>query len=421
VLNYPEDKKGREDKKMERVKELNAVICTILTVVTLVFVGMSTAEAQAVKSKTFKIGWIGDLTGPIAKESTLALNGLQDLVSYTNEQGIIPGVNLEVVPYDNKYDASRTVTGYNYLKDKGVIGISAIYSFDGRLMKPLADRDKMIVVSNTGGKEVLTSPGWVFIVYPTYDFFYRAVVKWIEESWDYQKMGRNPILCTLSWDNEMGRSHLEDWKEWGKGKITFGSTEINPVGTMDFTSNLLRIKEAKADYVYCPLVSGPLGTAIKQAADLDIKSKFVTTAAGATHLDLLVQLAGWEKLQGLVMVAMWSWFDEDLPGVKKVQQLISKYRPGFKPNLAYLWSYVPGTILIQAMEKLVKDKKVSSLTPSEIHKVLETFKFDIGGLTPPLKFTATQRWCEDNTKMYEIKGETWVGVTKWFQFPRASK
>jgi len=68
---------------------------------------------------TITIGEITDLTGP-ASPAIIPLHwALADMVSDYNEKGLIPGVKFKVVSWDNKYDPSRDIPGYEWVRERG--------------------------------------------------------------------------------------------------------------------------------------------------------------------------------------------------------------------------------------------------------------------------------------------------------------
>ena len=368
--------------------------------------------------KVVKVGWIGDLTGPTAHASKVALFGAQDWIRHANESGKIPGVKIELIPEDNKYNPSKTVLAYKKLKNEGVVGFIAVYSQDSELLKPICKRDKMVVIAAIGSDKVLDPPGWVFILYPTWVAHVNVLAERIQDTWDYKKMGRNPRLATIGWDNTMGTCHIKTSQKYVKDhnlKVDLGPFEVTPMRTMDFSANIMRIKEAGADYVYIPMVPGPTAVAIKQIKGASMPIKICVNDAGGA-ITVMKKVVGLENMQGIIRLGMYEWYSSNSPGMTLVKKLQAKYHPGkFIAMSSYFWCYQSSMVMTEAIDMAIKKKGFDKLNPVELYEQFQQVEIDTQGLNGSvLKLGKKRRVASSVIRFDEFEGKTWVNKSKWY-------
>ena len=80
-------------------------------------------KTTTTETKTIKIGYLGPLSGAVAQYGIAVQNGVKLYVDHINKAGGINGKQVELVSYDEEGDATKAVTGYNFLMDAGVVGI----------------------------------------------------------------------------------------------------------------------------------------------------------------------------------------------------------------------------------------------------------------------------------------------------------
>lgn len=86
------------------------------------------AEKEEEGKVTITIGEITDLSGP-ASPALLSVHYVtMDLVDYYNEEGLIPGVKLELVTYDCAYNPARDIPGYEWVRERGRRSFLLLYT-----------------------------------------------------------------------------------------------------------------------------------------------------------------------------------------------------------------------------------------------------------------------------------------------------
>ena len=407
---------------MERKKGLFCLVCllTMCLFAIISFIESPLTVAASEKLKVIKVGWLFDMTGPLANTSNLALLGAEDWFRYSNESGFTPGVKIEMEHYDTKYDPARTALGYKKLKNQGVICILGGYSQDAEVVKPICTRDKVPFISATGGETTLTPPGWVFVTLPRWLDAFNSLIVWVQDTWDYEKMGRNPRLCSLGWDNTLGTSHIKTSQEFAKKnnmKIDLGPFEVVPMMTMDFSTNVKRIKDADPDYIYLSMVSGPNASAIKQLLNESVRGKIMVMITGSS-LSVISNVVGEERIQGLLKLTYYGWFTDDTPGMKLAMELQAKYHPDKSiAEDSYFWCYFGAMAITKAIGKIIKEKGTEAINRVTLYKALEEIEVDSQGLCGTIKFGKEKGPGIPRMRIQKLIGNTWVDESKWYPSP----
>ncbi len=110
-------------------------------------------------SVVITIGSYTDLTGPQADTMSALDETLTDMISYYNEQNLIPGVELDIIRYDGHSDPRIDVPGYEFLVEYGAdLVFTAIQSTATTLISTIDD-NKVALVLLKEQDEVTLSDG----------------------------------------------------------------------------------------------------------------------------------------------------------------------------------------------------------------------------------------------------------------------
>lgn len=90
---------------------------------------------------------IGNLTGPASYACRYVTLAMDDMTRYYNEEGLIPGVEIELLTYNNMADPARDIPGYDWLRERGTEVIIAILHTTSETLKPFAERDKVALIA----------------------------------------------------------------------------------------------------------------------------------------------------------------------------------------------------------------------------------------------------------------------------------
>jgi branched-chain amino acid transport system substrate-binding protein len=141
--------------------------------------------------------------------------------------------------------------------------------------------------------------------------------------------------------------------------------DLVPTGTADYSSYLLKIRNAKPEVIFCNVAGADQTTFLKQYTEFGLK---VDVAGGVTDT-VLMWNAGKETAQG-VWTVIW-WGDLDNAWTKN---FVSKYRQkyGFPPENQAWGDYTSLKVLAEAI------KMAGTTDSKKVVEALEKVKFDGG-------------------------------------------
>ena len=334
--------------------------------------------AAADEVKPLVIGHLGDWTGPagmtcgpIGDAFILYfheyINKERGGISYTDPKtGQAGQVKVKVEYADCRYELPLFKSAYRDFVDQGVVMIHTTSSPAIEALKKDYKRDKIPCVISTGNTVGLWPPGWIYGHRGTFADDVGVYVKWIKANW---KEKRAPRMAMMYHDGPFGRSMLWGGPEYAKANgFEIVADEPIPAMPVDMSGQLLRIKQAKADFIIVNILGSQAAVLLKdmKRIGLDIPL-FILTCTDAVELS---DLAG-EAAEGAYYTSYTdqvSW-DDNLPPVKWTNEHFRKYMKGKagydvekRPYATGLWfagwfiADIAKEALRLALEKVPPDK-----------------------------------------------------------------
>ncbi|MDP2718556.1 MAG: ABC transporter substrate-binding protein, partial [Dehalococcoidia bacterium] len=366
---------------------LTAFLVTLLLLVpTLTSCTRATAPSDM---PVIKVGIVGDMTGPTASGSRGEIWGWEDIAKWANETNYVPGVRFETISYDNRFDVGRSINGYELVKSRGASIVYVQMTGANYALKEKYAQDKIIAMIPPA-PAALHPPGWAFSPDGAYADGAAVAYEWIVKDWAQQGKPGKPKMAWLTWDADYGHSGLvADWyaRELGIEILPY---ELYPSpAPTDKTAELLRLREANADYV---LSTGPQSAwqvVLKDAAKLGMQGKTKFIAIGnAMESDVLIQLAK-EAAEGTYFVSfVASMHEQGVPGVEWLKGIQTKYHGEWYNGITYVRGYLMMRLPVEAIKMAIEKDglKPEQVNGDTIYQALEKNikEFDTGGLTGPL-------------------------------------
>ena len=364
-----------------------------------------------------KVGGIFDLTGVTSDVGKSFAQGVRDGVAWTNENGGINGKKIHLFDVDYGYKIPEAVGAYKRMVgDDKVIMINGWGTGDTEALKAQVNGDKMPYISASFSGH-LTDPAktpYNFFVAPSYSDQLRAWLSWVKEDW--KDKSRNPRVAFYYGDNAYGKAPMEAGRRFCKENgIDLVDEEILPGVFQDATSQLLNTKQKGADYVYINVTTTGVSTVLKDAKKLGLNIKFGSNPYGFSEA---LPAVAKEAAEGVTGVVPHVPFGEDVPGMKRLVEFHQKNHPNDSHDAIYVrgWAYV-----LVWTEALRRADKAGQLNGPGVKAALETLKdFDLGGLTNPVTYTATDHRPTTKTAIYTIKDGKLVKV-KEYEMPRKAE
>ncbi|TMA25763.1 MAG: ABC transporter substrate-binding protein [Deltaproteobacteria bacterium] len=371
---------------------------------------LAVVAAGAASAQEIRVGGLFDLTGVTSDVGKSFAKGVRDGVEWTNENGGINGKKIRLFDVDYGYKMPEAVAAYKRMVgDDKVIMINGWGTGDTEQLKTQVNADKIPYISASFSAH-LTDPSktpYNFFVAPSYSDQLRAWLSWVKDDW--KDTSRNPRVAFYYGDNAYGKSPMEAGRQFCKEKgIDLVDEEVLPGVFQDATSQLLNTKQKGADYVYINVTTTGVSTVLKDAKKLGLNIKFGSNPYGFSESLLAVAKEAAEGVTGVVPHVP---FGENVPGMKRLVDFHKKNHPDDTHDAIYVrgWTYV-----LVWSEALKRADKANKLDGPGVKAALETFKdFDLGGLTNPVTYTATDHRPSTKTPIYIIKGGKLVKVKEY--------
>ncbi len=266
------------------------------------------------------IGNLTDITGPGAGGVAMVDMSLEDLTAYYNENNLIPGVELEVISYDEEMDTARDIPGYEWLREKGAdIIFSPVPGVPSNL-KPRADKDKVVVFAVAASKEGILPPGYVFNlgVDPQNEAY--TLLNWIAENdWDYESNGPAKI-GGAAWAEAYSETFIAAMKEY----CSVHPDQFEWEGGYLTNFNFIWGPEVDAlkdcDYVFPGVV---MGSFVEQYREAGHTAKFAASDPSAAFL----RLVKWDDIDGMLFVKYPRWWNEEGELIDIINKIVREYHP----------------------------------------------------------------------------------------------
>jgi len=229
-------------------------------------IGTAARAAGFTGPRSFKIGFVAPLTGPVAPEGMAMQRGFDLGIATLNAAGGIAGHKIDVVSQDTQ----------------------AVPAVAGTVVKKFIQEEKvdMIVGTITNDEEVVASQlcaaAGVPVLFPEHGFWHSfcnaTTVMMGENSFDLngplvpfiaEKFGKKFFL--IGSDFSYPHAYLTVAKNYMKqAGVTVLGELYAPLGTADWSSSIAKIKSAKPDVIYSCVVGGDAIAFVKQGASLGL-------------------------------------------------------------------------------------------------------------------------------------------------------
>ncbi|MCX5999432.1 MAG: ABC transporter substrate-binding protein [Chloroflexi bacterium] len=282
---------------------------------------------EATKEGVITIGVLTDFTGP-SSPACLGMNeAFEDIVSYYNDEGLIPGAVVKFQTYDTGNDAAKYLPGYDYLKAKGMQTLMVCVSGAQEVAGPYAMADQLPIASFDYDAETFASPGWVFLLGNSPSAVARTLVEWLAKDHRGYNGAGVPKLGFVGWNEPIEENTEAAIREYCKAnpdKFDYVGGLLVPLGTMTFGGEVQKLKDC--DYIYTTFL--PAVYFIKQYRDAGYHATFIGDSGSRAYYSFLVDMVGWKGVDGYMTAESAPWVNEDNPANTYLSEIIDRYRPG---------------------------------------------------------------------------------------------
>ena len=386
------------------MRKLSVVIAILSTVV----IGFAaTGGAQ-----TVKIGAIINLTGPASSWGQYHAKGHQDYVRYVNEvKGGIVGHKIELTVVDHAYKVPEAV---KYVKKFCEDKMDMIATWDagsGIQAKPIIQEYKIPTINYSTYQGILKAPlDYMYLPFGSYVLDCQAVLEYIKA---IHKGTGAPNVGLLTYNNVYGKSIHDPSKEYAsKNNINIVTIEEFPPATVDLSTEVLRLKQKGAEYVFMQILPAGIVTAMKA---FDRHNYNVPLFGTWTATDPDFFKLGKGLIRNRLAMQFCGVLPQDkTPGIKLLEDLWKRYKTVDK----FETSYWEGVVVAMIEERSAHRASglYGKINAENINKAMETFKNeDFGGLIPNTTYSNTDHEGSFKGRIVQIHEDmTYSPMTNFF-------
>jgi branched-chain amino acid transport system substrate-binding protein len=348
---------------------------------------ITTGAVTAVSAKDIKVGAIINLTGPASTWGQFHAKGIQDYFRYVNDvKGGIGGNKVKLTVVDHAYKVPEAIKYVKKFCTSDKMDIIATWDAGSGIMaKPIIQKYKIPNINFSTYQGILKPPvDYAYLPYGAYTMDSYAVLEYIK---NIHKGSAAPKVGLLTYNNAYGKSIHGASKEYAaKNNVNIVSIEQFPPKTLDLNTELLRLKNKGAEYIFMQCLPSAILMALESADRVKYDVPFFGTWT-STDPNFF------KRGKGLIRDRMHMQFVGGLPvdgtpGIKLMKELWKRYKTVSSFDASYWEGVVVGMIMERGFQRA--NEKFGKIDSQTINQALQTFRNeDFGGLVPNVTYTNT--------------------------------
>jgi branched-chain amino acid transport system substrate-binding protein len=369
----------------------------------LAFVAAPALAQQGVSKTEIIIGTATDLSGPIAAWGKDYANGARLRVAEINEQGGIHGRKLKLLIEDNGYDPKKTVLATQKLVNQekifamvGLMGTAAAVA----AMPIILDKNVISFMPMSSAREMFEPVHKLKFGFapPNFDSLKVTAPQVYQAT-------KSTKACALYQDDEFGLEVVRGAEAGLKAiNVELHERTTYKRGATDFTSQVLRLKNAGCDFVLAGTQIRETVGALSEMRKLGYNPNVMGTQSAYTEL---IPKLGGKGMDGLYadMFALIPYADD---ASQPVRFWANKYRTQFgnDPTIFAAYGYMTIDRFAAGLQKAGTNLNTDSFV-----KAMESLTIppDIFG-SPKLSFSSTRHIGSRNSRVSQLKDGRWKVV-----------
>ncbi len=361
-------------------------------------------DKEPSESVTITIGNHTDATGVASNAMAVITTALGDTIDYYNERNLIPGVTLKLITYDNQYDPSRDVPGYQMLKQEGADVIFGTVASTAVTLKPFLEKDKMVMIMMSPNKAAFDPPGWVFALgNARYDEQINTLLEWISENDPDFPKDRPARIGGAMLDESAGQAILEAAERYANANPEYEWVEgFLPQLTFKWDTQAEALKDC--DYVF---PAAPPQSFVKDYREAGGKGKFIGTDAHVAFMGQIYDADLWDDMDGMYAIRPFRWWTDDSEYTLFTRQLLDENHSGqveeiIHNGVGYI-TVQPAVMLLEAIKETVEDVGAENFTSEDLYNHLQSFSMNFDGCQH--SFSEIKRTSSDYLNIHQLDAE----------------
>ena len=312
---------------------------------------MAPAESQSQSKKTYKVAYIGPLTGPNTSAGMGTRNSLDLAIKQANERGDLP-FKLELISVTDDSKPSVGVGAVQKMcSDPEVVLVSAHWNSPVALATgPYFEKCGLLNIVAGAASNKITKEGWKAVVRVNTPFRYLLpnMAKMVATELGMKRLAIIHSLDDYGTDiaDEFGKAY-----EKAGGKIVY--RDGYNIGDRDFTAILTKARTAKPEALLHGGVSTEAALIIRQMRQLGIKSVYLGHPGFQT--EDYIKAAG-QAGEGTIVGKLLP-FAHELPGGKAYIEAYDKSEYTEPADTYGPFGYLAGQIMVELLKRFGPDRK----------------------------------------------------------------
>jgi len=338
-------------------------------------------------AKDIKVGAVINLTGPASTWGQFHAKGHKDYFRYVNEaKGGVYGNKINLTVVDHGYKVPEAVKYIKKFCTADKMDITATWDAGSGIMaKPIIQKYKIPNINYSTYQGILKAPvDYAYLPYGSYIMDSYAVLEYIKT---IHKGVDPPKVGLLTYNNAYGKSVHAASKDYAaKHNVNIVTIEQFPPRALDLNTELLRLKNKGAEYIFMQCLPSAILMALEAADRVRYNVPFFGTWT-STDPDFF------KRGKGIIRDRMHMQFPGGLPvdgtpGMALMKQLWARYKTVTKFDASYWEGVVIAVLMERAFERA--HEKFGKIDSQTINEALQTFRNeDFGGLFPNVTYTDT--------------------------------
>ena len=352
------------------------------------------AAAQNVPGVTDKevhLGGVMALAGPVRFVTEPMDRAMRSVFNDVNSRGGVHGRQIKWVLEDDAYQPARTLAGVKKLVERD--GVFAIVGLVGApttaAVLPYISQVNVPLIGINGMPDPV--PKYGFGLQASYsDLMYR-LTRYLVSTVGVKKLGyifQNDDL------GEFGRRGISRALKALRAEQVLVADVGYERGSTEYTTQVLRLRDAGAEAVIAVGTLGSVATGIKQAASIGYKPTWGTFGIGSTAT--MQTLLG-DLVEGLTFAMETEAETSPSPSVQKAAKLLHQNFPGTRLDFNAMMGYSVAELAVKALEAAGRD-----VTRDKFVQAIESFRKYQGDVMA-VSFSTSKHTGADSVRIYQWK------------------
>jgi hypothetical protein len=277
-----------------------------------------------------------------------------------------------------------------------------------------------------GMQELFSPPGWVFGFSNTVTSSSITLLHWIlENDWEGDGIPKIGIINTDDAQPTESAKEIKAYLNKHPNEYEYVGGLTVPLGTMTVTSEAKSLKDKGCDYIVVttPSIFGPL---LRDLREFGSEAKLLDCSGGmSSFAKVLVQLVGWDMLDGCYSTAQSYTWSDSAPIVDLARTLANRYHSEGEAQeilgvggYAYVGPAHQLVPMLEVLQQAVKNVGAENLNGQAYYDAAIDYKTtsSMWSGCPEFSFSETRRKLIDYTLITGFKGgdvKDYVTISGW--------